>query len=247
MLHITPAALAKSRPFPAIAAAPTLAGLFHGQPTERVEAGSAVVWEGDEARDVFEVAEGVLRIYRLMSDGRRAIMGFMHQGDILGVSLKQRYLYTVEAVTTVKVRRFARCRFDAEITASPELRPQLFARLADEMAAAQDQMLLLARKTAEERVASCLLAMTRRQPRQDGDGVVEVAMTRLDLADYLGLTIETVSRTISKLTRRGVIAPAGRHAIAIRKPDALAALAGEDQDDDTDRVASSTRSAVWPQ
>jgi CRP/FNR family transcriptional regulator, anaerobic regulatory protein len=100
------------------------------------------------------------------------------------------------------------------------------------MAASQDQMVLLARKSAEERVASFLLAVARRLDRDlDPQPLVELPMTRLDMADYLGLTIETVSRTMSKLTAAGIIGQSGRHAVTLRRPAKLAALAGDtDQD-----------------
>ena len=155
---------------PAIPFAPSfeqtlnLKDLFKGQPTEILPAGVALFWEGDEAGQIFDVLEGVVRVYRIMSDGRRAIMGFVHPGDVLGVSFQDRYLFTAEAVTEIKVRRFARGRFFAVINESPALRPQLFAILCDEMSAAQDQMLLLGRKTAEERVVSFLLAIIAREP-----------------------------------------------------------------------------------
>jgi CRP/FNR family transcriptional regulator, anaerobic regulatory protein len=229
-------------------ATPSLQTLFDKQPVERFEAGETIFWEGDAVTDVFEVREGVLRVCRLLSDGRRAITGFLYPGDLVGVSLKDHYLYTVEAVTEAKVRRFARGRFQEKINDNPELRPQLFARLCDEMAAAQDQLVLLARKSAEERVSSFLLAIAR---RLSGGGrsapIVEIPMTRLDMADYLGLTIETVSRTMTSLAVRGVIAADGRHAVVVHKMAKLVALAGETEEDDKYPVAASTRQAVWPQ
>jgi CRP/FNR family transcriptional regulator len=95
----------------------------------------------------------MLRVYRIMSDGRRAIIGFIHPGDVLGASLQNKYLFSAEAVTDVKVRRLARGRFFAAINESSDLRPQLIAILYDEMSApqnqiAQGQMLQLGRKTA---------------------------------------------------------------------------------------------------
>ena len=234
-------------PAPAVVA-PSLQSLFSRQPIEKFAIGSAVFWEADPATDVFEVLEGVLRVFKILSDGRRVITGFIYPGDLLGVSLRDRYLYSAQAVTPVKLRRFARHRFQEEIALSPELRPQLFARLCDEMAAAQDQMVLLARKNAEERVCSFLLLIARRIHRQPQPApVIEIPMTRLDMADYLGLTIETVSRTMTSLTGRGVIAAAGRHAIAIRHQKTLALLAGEGDEDDSCRDRSAcTRQAVWP-
>jgi CRP/FNR family transcriptional regulator len=227
---------------------PSLQSMFDKQPVEKIEAGTVVFWEGDAAAHVFEVVEGVLRVCRLLSDGRRVITGFIYPGDLIGVSLRDRYLYTVEAVTKTKIRRFARGRFQDKINESPELRPQLFARLCDEMAAAQDQLVLLARKSAEERVSSFLLVIARRLSGESPSApVVEIPMTRLDIADYLGLTIETVSRTMTSLVSRGVIAASGRHAIVIRNLRKLAALAGESEGSDNSALApASSRQAVWP-
>jgi CRP/FNR family transcriptional regulator len=231
-----------------LSAPPSLQSLFSRQPVEKFDAGAGILWEGGAASHVFEVAEGVLRVFRILSDGRRAITGFLYAGDILGVSLKDRYLYSAEAVTPTKVRRFTRNRFREQMARFPELRPQLFARLCDEVAAAQDQMVLLARKNAEERVCSFLLQIAR---RMDCDRhalpVIEIPMSRLDMADYLGLTIETVSRTMTKLTNRGVIAPTDRHGVMIRKFGKLVLLAGGgDEDDNRPAGFDYTQQAIWP-
>jgi CRP/FNR family transcriptional regulator len=217
----------------------TLCGVFGAQPIERLDQGEPLFWQGDQAKDVFEVVSGALRTVRVLSDGRRVITGFLFPGDVIGVSLRDRYLTSVEAIAPTKVRRFARRLFEQQVDRSPALRPQLLARLCDEMAAAQDQVVLLARKNAEERVASFLLSLVR---RIGGDAtsstVVALPMTRLDMADYLGLTIETVSRIMTRLTRRGIIAATGRHEIMIERPAALAALAVDDEEeiDDLDVV-----------
>jgi CRP/FNR family transcriptional regulator len=224
--------------------APTLRDLFNEQPTDAYSAGAAVFWEGDQAGHIFNVIEGILRVYRILPDGRRAIMGFIYPGDVLGVSFQSRYLYTAEAVTDVKVRWFSRNRFFALVNESPELRPQLIAILCDEMSAAQDQMLLLGRKSAEERVVSFLLAVHHK----NGVGnAIQVPMSRLDMADYLGLTIETVSRMMTGLIRRGLIAATGRHTIALRRINALREMAGgDDENDGVSGASSSSRQAVWP-
>ncbi len=225
-----------------------LAGLFRRQASERFEPGAAVFWEGDAALHLFQIQEGVLRVYKIIGDGRRVITGFLYPGDLVGLSQRERYLYTAEAVTRVKLRRLARNRFDEEVNGSPILRPELFHRLSDEMAAAQDQMVLLARKSAEERVASFLVVMARRLAAGlHGQPVIELPMTRLDMADYLGLTIETVSRIMTRLTSRGVIAASGRHAITIRQPHKLEILAGEGDDGAHDSIGVAfSRQAVWP-
>ncbi len=225
----------------------SLESLFCRLPLERLEAGSALFWEGDSCKHVFEVVEGVLRVFKIIGDGRRVITGFLYPGDLVGVSIRDRYLYSAEAVVPTKVRRFGRAKFQEEINRSPELGPQLFARLCDEMAAAQDQMVLLSRKNAEERLCSFLLLLARRVQSRDATAhVIELPMTRLDIADYLGLTIETVSRTMTKLTSRGVISPTGRHAIVIRKWEKLVALSGNGDDcDDNFAGLQGSRQAIW--
>ena len=226
---------------PATERSPTLSDLFRSQQTETFAAGHALFWEGDDAAQIFDVLQGVLRIYRIMSDGRRAIVGFIHPGDVIGVSFQKRYLFTAEAVTEVKVRRFARGRFFAMVHESPALQPQLIALLCDEMSAAQDQM-LLGRKTAEERVVSFLLAIHRK--RANG-AEIELPMSRQDMADYLGLTIETVSRMMTSLTRRGLIAAGARHTVTLRKLSTLREIAGQDEDE-MESPAVRLRRAVWP-
>ncbi|MBW9052349.1 cyclic nucleotide-binding domain-containing protein [Rhizobium mesosinicum] len=205
--------------------------LFRKQPVERLVAGQSLFFEGDAAKHLFEVVEGTLRIFKIISDGRRVITGFLHAGDIVGVSLKDRYLYSAEAITNTKVRRFSRKAFDNEVAGSPQLRPEVFARLCDEMAAAQDQMVLLSCKSAEERICTFLLReLLRAASDGEVDFVIELPMTRLDIADYLGLTIETVSRSITKLTSKGVLAPVGRHSLRVVKRSALVQLSGGDDE-----------------
>ena len=226
----------------------SLASVFSDKPIEQFAAGSPLFWEGDEARHVFELVEGVLRIFKILGDGRRAITGFLYPGDLVGVSMRDVYLYNAEAVTPVKVRRFSSVSFQEAINLSPELRPQLFAKLCDEMASAQDQMVLLSRKNAEERICSFLLLLAKRVSRDNNLSTeIEIPMTRLDMADYLGLTIETVSRTITSLIGRGIITQAGRHDISIKKLDTMLRLAGNGEIDEPKASARGySRQAVWP-
>lgn len=212
----------------------SLHSLFCKQPFEHLTAGKALFFESDDAVDVFEILEGTLRIFRIIADGRRVITGFLYPNDIVGISLGGRYLYSAEAVTSVTLRRLSRRRFDAAVTESDHLRPQLFALVSDEMAAAQDQMVLLSSKNAEERLCSFLLATLRRQAAYSGNRTtLELPMGRQDIADYLGLTIETVSRTMTKLIGKGAIqidGVAARNAITICRPVLLAQMAGDEDD-----------------
>ena len=220
----------------------TLKDLFKGQPVESFSAGDALILEGDQAGQISDVLEGVLRVYKILPDGRRAIMGFLYPGDVLGLCFQDRSLFTAEAVTAVRVRRFSRARFFSLVNESPDLRGQLFGLLCDEMAVAQDQMLLLGHKSAEARVVSFLVAVHRKCA---AGSEIELPMSRLDMADYLGLTIETVSRMMTSLVRRGLIQATGRHRIALRKLSALRDIAGRDEDEG-DAQPAPARRAVWP-
>ena len=226
----------------------SLASVFSDKPIESFPASAALFWEGDTAKHVFEVVEGVLRIFKILNDGRRAITGFLYPGDLVGVSMRDVYLYNAEAVTPVKVRRFASAAFQEAINISPELRPQLFARLCDEMASAQDQMVLLSRKNAEERICTFLLLLAKRVSRGNNLSMnIEIPMNRLDMADYLGLTIETVSRTMTSLVGRGIISQSGRHDIAIRKLDTILRIAGHaGAEEPKSATRDYARQAVWP-
>ena len=209
-----------------------------------------VFFETDPAEHVFEIVKGVLRLYKLMPDGRRAITGFLFPGEILGVSVKDRYLYSAEAVTQVRLQRYPRALLHANLAKSPGLSREVLAMACDELSAAQDQVLLLARKSAYERIASFLLSVARRMSA-DGEPVreIELPMTRLDIADYLGLTIETVSRALTKLKADGLIALPTAHKVVLRRINDLMVAAGEierDEDDEVGPLARTVRSAVWP-
>ena len=220
-------------PFGFVPALPSLESLFGGQAGESFVAGQAVFWEGDAAGHVFHILEGCLRVHRTLSDGRRAIVGFVYPGDLLGVSFRDRYLFTAEAVTPVRLRRFPRRRFHQLVDEAPHLRPQLLAKICDEMTAAQEQMILLGRKTAEERVVTLLLTIARRSGADTRTPVeIELPVGRMDMADYLGLTIETVSREFSKLKRDGLISLNGPQRVVLRRLGSLQEIAGVDEDDD---------------
>jgi CRP/FNR family transcriptional regulator len=215
----------------------TLLGIFADCAEERLEAGSTLFWQGDDAIHVFEIVEGAVRIVRILGDGRRAITGFLFAGDLIGVGAPERYLNSAEAIVPIRIRRSNRRRFTDQVSSSFALHHQLFAQLSREIAAIRSQVVLLACKTAEERVSSFLLAMARRtKAKGPPAGVVHLPMTRLDIADYLGLTIETVSRAMTRLRMQGIVAQIGRHTVAVRRPDCLAMLAADD-DRDRDKTA----------
>jgi CRP/FNR family transcriptional regulator len=179
------------------------------------------------AGSVFSVTEGTVRLYKSVPDGRRQIVGFALPGDFLGLALMDRYSVAAEAVTEVKVCRFARSAFLAYVDDRPHLLRRLHEFAGHELSLAQDQMLLLGRKTAEERVAAFLLNLRARYGRIGTVSVnVPLPMSRQDIADYLGLTIETVSRTLTKLARKKalVVVPDGVRLLNAGTLEQLAAV-----------------------
>jgi CRP/FNR family transcriptional regulator len=158
--------------------------------------------QGALAGSVFNVTEGIVRLYQSLPDGRRQIVGFALPGDFLGLALQDRYGVTAEAVTSVTVCRFTRSAFLVFVDCKPHLLRRLHEFAGHELSLAQEQMLLLGRRAAEEKVAAFLLNLQSRYGRIGAMSVtVPLPMSRQDIADYLGLTIETVSRTMTRLAR----------------------------------------------
>jgi CRP/FNR family transcriptional regulator len=162
--------------------------------------------EGDPADHLFNVTGGTVKLYKLLPDGRRQITGFLFPGDFLGLAMIDCYAYSAEAVGEVSLCRFPRLKLEALLEEFPKVEKRLLGMASNELAAAQDQMLLLGRKTAREKIASFLLLLARRAVNADRpDDVLELPMSRTDIADYLGLTIETVSRTLTGFKKVGII------------------------------------------
>ena len=194
--------------------------------TIHTKAGQALFHEGDPNPFVFNVVEGAVKLYRLLPDGRRQITGFLFQGDFLGLGGRGPAKFTAESLTNVQTCRFRRADFDQLLSAMPALEHRLVALAGDELMAAQEQIVLLGRKTAKERLASFFIRLLERQLHLGGpDDEVHLPMTRLDIADYLGLTIETVSRVITQLKTSGLIRLMPGNAIALPDIPALRSLA----------------------
>ena len=193
-------------------------------PTVQYGVGETVVFEGDEAGSVHSVTTGLLRLSKLLPDGRRQIAGFLFPGDFLGITLEEEHAFTAEAVAPSTVCKFRRHEFDAFVAEHPELERRLYAVAAHELAAARQQLVLLGRKTATERVASFLLMLASRCPSHGSDEA-ELPMSRADIADYLGLRIETVSREITALKAARVIQLTSRQSFRVVDRDRLEQLA----------------------
>ena len=171
--------------------------------------------EGDPADHIYSIANGAVKLYKLLPDGRRQIIGFLFSGDMFGLGLDGGYVYTAETVSPSQLCRFTHRKLDALLGDIPRLERKLFSMTVKDLVAAQEQMLLLGRKTAREKVATFLLKLSGKAMEQGLPATpIALPMSRADIADYLGLTIETVSRTFTQLKREGVIGlPASGHVL----------------------------------
>ena len=196
--------------------------------TIRLAAGQPLFHEGDPATRVFTLTEGALKLYKLLPDGRRQVTGYMLPGDFLGITIDDDHAFTVEALIDSKLCWFPRKRFGAFVETHADLERGLYRLAAHELAAAQAQMVLLGRKTAEERVASFFVGLLERAERASGTGacIIDLPMSRLDIADYLGLTKETVSRVLAALKSKRIVRLVTLNRIEVLDRDTLDAIAG---------------------
>lgn len=166
----------------------------------------ALFTAGQTASSVHNLTAGVARLYKLLPDGRRQVIGFALPGDFLGTAPSDRYSYSADAIDSVSA-----CRFSVEaFTRFIEQRPHFLLRInefaARELMRAQEQMLLLGRRTAEEKVAAFLVNWRERLAHiGDERQTITLPMNRRDIADYLGLTIETVSRILTRFEREKML------------------------------------------
>lgn len=197
---------------------------------------ATIIYEEDEANNVYNISEGILRLTKLLPDGRRLVTGFLYPGDFVGLAFHNNYSYSVEAVTKVKVCRFPRLKLEALLKEIPKLESKLLGMMSNELKEAQDRMMLLGRKSPKERLASFILNISSRkvEPSEgpakphlisEPNDSFELPMSRMDISDYLGLTIETVSRTLTSFSKDGVISTEGRKIINILNREKLEDIA----------------------
>ena len=182
--------------------------------------------QGEEADAVYTITAGMARLYKLLPDGRRQIVGFALPGDFLGLAMRERYGFSADVVEPIVACRFSRRAYSAFVDARPHLLRRLHEFATHELTLAQDQMMLLGRRTAEEKLVSFLLHMRDRWARLGrASATVPLPMSRQDIADFLGLTIETVSRTFTKLAKDKAIAivPDGVRLMNLERLETLAA------------------------
>jgi CRP/FNR family nitrogen fixation transcriptional regulator len=178
--------------------------------------------EDEPAEYVYKVMSGSVRTYKILSDGRRQIGGFYLPGDIFGMQFGDEYPLSAEAMTNTRVLVVKRSAFDALTARDMSIAREVFALTSRELGRMQKRVLLLI-KSAQERVASFLLEMAERGPASNA---IELPMSRQDIADYLGLTIETVSRTLTALETAAAIALPTSRRVVLRNRVALNRLNG---------------------
>jgi len=198
-------------------------------PLRAVGAKEHVFTEGDTRSHVYRVEAGALCLYKLMSDGRRQVLGFAYPGDLIGLGTGGAHQFNAQATKQVRLRVLPWAVVQQAARLDPDFGIKLYEMICDELAAARDLLLTTGQRTAGERVAAFLVAMVRRAERKGHSGtVVHLAMTRSDIADLLGLTIETVSRTFTKLRHVGMIDLAQSTRVEVLDMDGLEDLANGD-------------------
>jgi len=200
----------------------TLAGVFGMQGALiKVERNVEIYGEEEPAEYLYQVLTGAVRTYKVLQDGRRQIGAFHLPGDVFGLEAGEVHSFSAEAVSDCSLRVARRSSIIALAARDSDLANDLWQRTAEAFRRAQDHMLVLGRKNAEERVATFLLKMAA---RTSGGQTIELPMSRQDIADYLGLTIETISRTLTLLENREAIELPSSRRILVRSRSSLQQL-----------------------
>lgn len=175
-------------------------------PTKRLKGGSYLFFEGDDVKRLYRVKSGVLRLTRLLEDGRRQVIAFGYPDDIVGFPSGGKHHTDCDALTDTELQPYRRADLETG-ECDPELHQALLQAALHEISAMQDHFMMLGRKSAAERVASFFCVLADRVGSQIGTQCqINLPMSRTDIADFLGLTTETVSRSITGLRKAGVIA-----------------------------------------
>ncbi len=195
--------------------------------------GQTMVWAGDQMDFVASLVSGVATLTQTVEDGRTQMVGLLLPSDFIGRPGRTTAPYTVTAVSEVTVCCFRKRPFERMMVTTPHIAQRLLEMALDELDAAREWMLLLGRKTAREKIASLIAIIARRS--HDGSSLpsrhqVDLPLTREAMADYLGLTLETVSRQVSALKRDGLIELEGKRRIVIPDFERLVGETGDDSD-----------------
>jgi len=191
-----------------------------------VKRGQEIYAEGHATNFCYKLVSGSVRLVKLMSDGQRQICEFLVAGDLLGFELQDEHYFSAEATTESVLIRYSRRSAERLINEDPAAARFVRKLTSTSLQGAYERMVLLCHKSAQERMAWFLLEMANRSKLQDG-GCVDLLMTRSDIADYLGMVIETVSRVLTQLRNAGVIALKTVNRVALLDRDGLEEILGE--------------------
>ncbi|MHA6264610.1 transcriptional regulator FnrL [Arenibacterium sp. CAU 1754] len=199
------------------------------------EAGQTIIWSNDNMDFVGSVVSGIATLTQTMEDGRTQMVGLLLPSDFVGRPGREGSAYDVVATTDLVMCCFRKKPFESMMRDTPHIAQRLLEMTLDELDAAREWMLVLGRKTAREKIASLLSIIARRDPSQESDQdsssvAFELPLTREAMADYLGLTLETVSRQVSALKRDGVIELEGKRRVTVPDMRRLMDEAGDDSD-----------------
>ena len=194
----------------------------------RFTRGETIFNEGDESKFAYKVVSGAVRLCKHMADGRRQIADFLLPGDFFGFLQFGHYSFTAEAVGDVVVMCYPQRQLEQISSSTPNLRKRLLVLLSQRLLGMQDHLVMLGRQTAKERLASFLIQLAERTNVQDGE-LLELPMSRQDIADYLGLTIETVCRVLSDFKRTKLIGIPDLHQVVLKDLEALQTMAEGDE------------------
>lgn len=172
--------------------------------------------EGEANDSLYVIVQGSFRLSKYLEDGRRQITGFLFPGDFIGVRATEQSAYTAEALEDSRVCHFPHKFLDSIAADCPGVKDRLIARGQTEYHKAQDHIVLLGKKTAEERVESFLLMIAKANGGEHKNAAeTPLPMPRQDIADYLGLRLETLSRTLASLKKKGAIREISRHSVVL--------------------------------
>jgi CRP/FNR family transcriptional regulator, anaerobic regulatory protein len=191
-----------------------------------MQAREHVFFEGDSISNVYQVEQGTVCLYKTLQDGRRQIIDFAHPGDFIGLGTGGDHVFSAQAITLTRLRCLPAGALLEVACHNPEIGMQLYRALSDQLLAARDLLLTVGQRNAVERLAALLLALSRRNERNGANNSrIALSMTRADIADFLSLTVETVSRTFTKLRQSGIIDLAHSSLVVIKDRHALEQLA----------------------
>ncbi len=191
-----------------------------------MQAREHVFFEGDPITHIYQVEYGTVCLYKTLQDGRRQIVDFAHPGDFIGLGAGGDHVFSAQAITLTRLRCLPAGALHEVACHNPEIGMQLYRALSEQLLAARDLLLTVGQRNATERLAALLLALSRRNERNGTNHArIALSMTRADIADFLSLTVETVSRTFTKLRQNGIIDLVHSSLVVIKDRPALEQLA----------------------